>query len=414
MKISRMHVLVCLVLLVVMLFAGYVRALGYFNLDGSTKYEWLRNIDSYYFTKYTDLVFRGQSWDNTILAPVGGWYISGSFVYPTVAAIGYKIVQLTSNMLLDYYMAWLSPIIAVLCAIPAYFIGKVLWNKKAGILFAFFSIMSAQFVSRSLGGDPDSDAIAMLMFLLSVLAVILIIKRHDVKILSKRNVFLGLFAGIIFGIFIYTWSGFWFPFAMMMAFIAIKFVSDTMYKRSIKASLLAVLPLLFCLLVAWFVFWVIATPVYGVSSVLLPVQSPMLGMVFKESIGVAGVGSFFPNVAVSIAELQAGGDIRGVLLASGGVDIISWMGLEPLWLFMLFSPAVVSVLWLLYMAYRKYDNDTLLFVGVWLIIFIVASVMAVRFGMFLGQLFGLCAAMMFSELLDKAWKGKNEDSFKKV
>src|SRR3989344_4206980 len=151
---------VVVAIIIIMLLSMYVRLLDY-------RWPYLRNIDSYVFYRWMDetVVNNGvlPTLDIYELAPVG-FYRPPEWVYPYfyIGAYSYMAVNSVTPMQLWEFLIYFPPFLATLAAIPLYFIGKMLYDRKAGVLAAFFYIFDIGNMSRSLGGDPDSDAIVIL------------------------------------------------------------------------------------------------------------------------------------------------------------------------------------------------------------------------------------------------------------
>jgi len=306
---------------------------------------------------------------------------------------------------LPYFMAWFPVLLASLIAIPAYFAAKCLFDRKAGILASLFMLLTTPFMSRSLGGDPDSDAIVMLMAMISI-AFFLILYKYGNKetILAKKNILLAVLTGVSLALFAYTWSGYWFSFWIIGSFIVAKVAADFLLHRKHKEDHVRVVwkhtkSLVMLSLLALIVFWVITVPYFGFRFAGDFITTP-IGSVFGG--GYKGETGLFPNVGVSIAEMQAGGDAKAVAINAAGLDTAAGVSGLPLGLLTIISPFLLTLACFVYLGYSYYKRrehlDTLLFMGIWFVGFLFASTVAVRFTIFLAPVYAICSAIMLAKL----------------
>src|SRR3989338_4117994 len=152
---------VVIVIILMMLLSMYVRLIDY-------RWTYLRNIDSYVFYRWMDETVQNNGvlpvLDTYERAPVG-FYRPPEWIYPYfyIGAYSYMLANTFSPMQLWEFLIYFPPFLATLAVIPLYFIGKMLYDKKAGVLAAFIYVFDISNLSRSLGGDPDSDAIVILV-----------------------------------------------------------------------------------------------------------------------------------------------------------------------------------------------------------------------------------------------------------
>ena len=387
----------------------YIRLFGYFTPDGGTRLPYLRNIDSYYFYRYTENMALNNGTfpvhDDLILAPSGFNFGPGGWLYVYLSFYAFSFANFFSTASLPYFMAWFAALLASLIAIPAYFAAKCLFDRKAGILASLFMLLTTPFMSRSLGGDPDSDAIVMLMAMISI-AFFLILYKYGNKetILAKKNILLAVLTGVSLALFAYTWSGYWFSFWIIGSFIVAKVAADFLLHRKHKEDHVRVVwkhtkSLVMLSLLALIVFWVITVPYFGFRFAGDFITTP-IGSVFGG--GYKGETGLFPNVGVSIAEMQAGGDAKAVAINAAGLDTAAGVSGLPLGLLTIISPFLLTLACFVYLGYSYYKRrehlDTLLFMGIWFVGFLFASTVAVRFTIFLAPVYAICSAIMLAKL----------------
>ena len=125
-----------------------------------------------------------------------------------------------SMWLIERIGAFFPAILGALVTIPVYFIGKELFNRKAGLLAAaLIAILPGQFLMRSLLGFTDHHAAEVLFSTLTMLFLILAVKsakanevtfealrNKDWGILRKPLIYSAL-TGIALGLYLLTWTG---------------------------------------------------------------------------------------------------------------------------------------------------------------------------------------------------------------
>jgi asparagine N-glycosylation enzyme membrane subunit Stt3 len=402
----------------------YIRMAGYYNFaDGSYRWPYLRNIDSYAFFADVEDIVQGNRMDynDLALAPYGttrAWPYSG--VYQYASAYSYMIYNSAFPIPLDRYMAWFPAIFASLLVIPAYYIGKILYDRKAGVLTALFMTFSPQIMSRTLGGDPDNDGFVMLVAMLSVALFLFTYKYYSKQeslirkagyLQRAKNLALGLVNGIVLGFFGVSWAGYWFVFVLFLGFLALKVVLSVARhfkhrENLLRAIIKDVKQPVFLVAIMLVGFWAVTVPIFGPHWFYDPVLQPLglSGVLAGSGGGIKGEAFEFPNVYVSVAELQLGGQVRDVAIRSSGVDTAASVSRLPLELLLILSPFIMSILAIGYLGYsyykRREHGDTLLFVGLWAIGMVYASVVAVRFAIFLAPVFAICSSIFMA----KAWR----------
>ncbi|MBI5332422.1 MAG: hypothetical protein HZB65_02530 [Candidatus Aenigmarchaeota archaeon] len=298
--------------------------------------------------------------------------------------------------------------LASLAAIPSYFIGSYLLNRKAGILTAIFMVFAIPFLSRSLGGDPDSDAIVMLLLLSSIASFLIAYKNlNKGRLLAKKNIIFPAITGIILGLFALTWVGYWFAFVIIIGFIVLKFLFDFVMTRKhdmghLKAVWHNNRPLIFSFVVIIIAFYIITLPVFGAKFAANPFTAAFGSL--GETGKIKGETEEFPNVFVSVAEMQSGGDIRDVAVRAGSLDIASQTSGISMALLILISPFLLTIgafIFLFYAYWKRREHfDTLLFMLLWFIGFLVASTVAVRFTIFISPVYAIGSAIFLAKLWD--------------
>jgi oligosaccharyl transferase (archaeosortase A-associated) len=183
-------------------------------------------------------------------------------------------------------------ILGGLTVIPAYFLGKALFNRWAGLMAAgLMAIMAGEFMGRSILGFTDQHVAETLFSMTSVLFLILAIKtaaerqltyehflRRDFKPAVRPLVY-SLLGGIFLAIYLLTWQGaLLFVFIIALYFI-IQFIIDRLRAKSsdylgITGFILFFVSLIICLPFSLSRYVVIAL----ITAVLIP---PVLSVISR-------------------------------------------------------------------------------------------------------------------------------------
>src|SRR3989344_6338415 len=308
---------------IIIILGIYVRTLDY-------RWPYLRNIDSYnFFRAITDIVENGgvlPSHDDLTWAPTGAARTILGDPYVYIGAYSYNIINFfLPQMQLWEFLIWFPAVLAALMAIPMYFIGKILYDRKAGILAAAFFVFDTAIISRTLGGDPDSDGIVLILPLIIIVLFLYTYKTAE-EGLKKKTIIFSLLTGISLGVWIFTWSGYWFVVWLITGFVMLKFFFAFLEAKKIKSAWSKNRLPIFSYVIIMLIFFSMVLPFRGIGAI----QSTIIGPISFSSI--KSEEGQFPNVYVSVAEFQAPGDIRSIVQRTSP---ISFFG-KPLFIFFFF------------------------------------------------------------------------------
>lgn len=378
----------------IIVLAIYVRVLDYDR-------PYLRNIDSYAFTRQmNDIVENGGTMpvhDDLSLAPDGVDRGVGRDLY---VHLGAWLFMLLRNFGVGFlpFLVWFPAVVASLMAIPMYFIGKLLYDRKAGVLAAFFIVFDIAVMSRTLGADPDNDGSVLLFPLISMalfLMAYMYVNRE--KRFDRRALIYAIIAGIGLGAWGYIWSGFWFIVWLITGFLTIRVVIELITSRVKGSAALGQVKkfgLLF--IVMMIVFFLITIPGIGTNVVGETVQGPFqFGDIKSEA------NREFPNVYVSVAELQPGGEVRSVIQRTSPINFDQ----NPLaFLISPFMLMIYSLIYLLFSAFKRRMEhlDTLILLFIWFVGPFIATVIAVRFSILFAAPMAIGSAIILSKLFRMA------------
>jgi dolichyl-diphosphooligosaccharide--protein glycosyltransferase len=141
--------------------------------------------------------------------------------------------------------AYLPAILGALVTVPVYFIGKELFNRKAGLLAAaLIAILPGQFLWRSMLGFPDYHIAEILFSATAMMFLILALKSSKQKEISFRSLWVrdwgtlrrplvySLLGGIALGLYLLTWAGAGLFIFIIFVFAVVQYVMDHIRGRS--------------------------------------------------------------------------------------------------------------------------------------------------------------------------------------
>ena len=388
------------VIIFIVLLGTYVRVFDY-------RLPYLRNIDSYAFTRQIeDIAANGKlpGHDDLSLAPLGQDRPVGRDLYVYLMAYSFGAIRLVfPDYSLFQFLIWAPAFLGALMAIPMYFIGKILYDRRAGALAAFFIVFDISVLTRTLGGDPDNDGSVLLFPLIAIALFLIAYKYTGQNGFNKKGVLYTLLAGIAMAAWGYVWSGFWFVIWLITGFVIYSFCIKSILKQEKGRPLLMLLTIFLAPIV---LIYLLITRKYtaeakrmlalfaAVMAIFFIFTVPLLGpRVITETIqGPFSFGDIkgeenrpFPNVYVSVAELQSGGGLR---------DIIQRTNIF-FFLLMAFSLVYLAASSL---TKRKDNVDTFILLGVWFVGPLIATAIGVRFAILFAAPIAIGSAILISKI----------------
>jgi len=385
-------------ILIIIILSIYVRTIDY-------RWPYLRNIDSYTFYRQMDeIVANGgvmPSFDNLMLAPDGAPRKVELFPYQYLGAYSYMFVRIFADIQLWQWLIYLPAILASLMAIPMYYIGKILYDRRAGVLAAFFVVFDISNISRTLGGDPDSDAI-VLLFPLIVMAVFLFTYKYiEKEKLNKKAILFSIITGILLGLWGHIWVGYWYVIWLITGMIILKFLIDYMRTKNLRQEWQNIKHIIYSYIIMIVIMSLILVPFFGLSKIANAFTGPIEFQDIKKDTSImSGEKTIFPNVYVSVAELQESGGIKDIILRTTTLQ-------GPLLFISPFFLMIYALIYLLYSYYKKKQHlDTAILLLIWFLGPLLATIIAVRFTV----LFSAPMAIGSAIILTKLWRmARGED-----
>ncbi|MEM7819493.1 MAG: STT3 domain-containing protein [Candidatus Aenigmatarchaeota archaeon] len=380
-------------IIIIIILGFYVRLIDY-------RWPYLRNIDSYnFYREIEDIVNYGiLPGYNPLLLPPYGAGVPGSSgkcpPYQCFAAYSYMFYRILSpTTQLWQFLIWFPALLAALMAIPMYFIGKLLYDRKAGILAAFFVVFDISIMSRTLGGDPDSDGIVLLMPLIVIALFLFTYKYVNMKKnIDKRGIIYSIITGIALGIWGYVWAGQWFVLWLITGFFILKIIIYFLKTRKIKNVINELKYPLISFIIIFIVYFLLTVPNLGLSFIIGSIQGPFgFGDIKSEE------NREFPNVYVSVAELQNPGSIKDI------IQRVSAINFDANPIAILVAPFFLMIYGLIYLLYSyiktKKHLDTLILMIIWFLGPFFATIIAIRFSILFSAPMAICSAIFLSKLI---------------
>lgn len=381
--LSKHWAAISVVLIVLLSF--YVRTMDY-------RWPYLRNIDSYSFMRSMQLIVDNGGWvpasDELIMAPYGAPFQQNyPYFYQYLGAWSYMLFRAFMPALqLWQYLIYFPAFLASLMAIPMYFIGKILYDKRAGVIAALLIVLDTSIMSRTLGGDPDSDAFIMLLPLVVMALFLLSYKLVNEKGINRRSILYTVITGIMLGVWDYSWAGWWYVEWLITGFVVLRVILDYAQLRNIRKMAAASKNLLLMYLIIIAVCFAVTVPILGMQHITATITGPFgFGSMKSED-------TEMPNVYVSVAEMQESGGIADVIVRTsvlGGLPLI----VSP------FALTIYCVVYLLYSGIKKRHHlDMIILLLMWIIGPMLATITAVRFAILFSPPLAIGSAIMLSKL----------------
>ena len=397
------------------------------------------SFDPYTFFPYGKMV----SWP-----PFFDWLIAGIARFVSLG--------LPSQHTVDVVGAYLPPILGTMTIIPVYFIGKELFNRWTGLLAAaLVVVLPGEFLSRSLLGSTDHHVAESLFSTVTILFLILAVKRAKERELSfshlinrnwiiiTRPLVYTLLAGIFLGIYLLTWVGGLMLLFIIFAWLVIQFIIDHLRGKSI--DYLCIIGTL-TFLIACILF----LP-FSYTTNLSNIQRASLAIAIITPLGLGGISYLIKSKSIRpIYYLPIIFGLAGIVLAilyavnpslvhsmlnkfgifstgSAGMTIVeanpllfplgvfSW---EIAWVNFAttFFISFISIGWLIYRSIKEESADKTLFL-LWSIVMLVAILAKRRFSYYYAINAALLAGYLCWRILDFAglreMQAKSREAVKK-
>jgi len=350
------------------------------QLQDENGQTYLLAIDPYFWMRHAkniienghpgDEIVNGIPRDNHMLAPLGR-NVPPDMFHAYFEAFLFKIMRIFNRDIELMTVAFFTPVLLMAFAvIPAFYIARRIGGNLAGFIAAIFVAVHPSIVTRTAGGFADTDGYTILLPLLITWFFLLAFDSNNIK---KVIIFSSL-AGIITGIFAFTWGGWWYiyDFLLATALLYIIFYIVTHLNDFKKApNLLKHKPMKSTLFVM--LIFIITTGIFV--SIFASFNSfataPMAPLTFINLKQVA-ITTVWPNVYTTVAE-QNPANLDAVIAQVG-------LGGRSGGKFLMFI-AVIGILLTLLRKDRhgKIEAKYTILLALWLIATIYASTKGIRF-----------------------------------
>ena len=272
-------------------------------------------MDSYYNLRMTqdyidhgylgDTIINGTEWDLHSSFPSGqSAEYTPLIVYFT--AFTYKFVNLFAHVPLNAVAIWIAPFIASLAVIPAYLLVRRITNDYGGITAGLLVGLAPAYFAHTFAGFFDTDQFNMIVPLLVVMFFIYSMLANTMK---SRIIYAAL-AGFTMLIFTLAWSGWYYIYYLVIATAVIYLLisrfllnnkdnKPTDYFKG-KLGWFNDKPDLLTLIVFLIVSLLLMSISIGVGGIYTGILSP----IGASQIQSAVQSTAYPNVYVSVSELQ--------------------------------------------------------------------------------------------------------------
>ncbi len=189
---------------------------------------YLGEIDPWYFYRLTenylehgyegDVEINGIYYDTHQMAGtprevLGGETSKLPHFHVMVEVYLYKIISfLVPNIRLMTVVYFLPVLLAALAVIPAFFLVKKVAGNMGAVVAATIVAVHPAFVGRTIAGFSDTDGYNILFPLVIMWIFVEALEAQNLK----KALGLGIFGGIIVGIFSYTWGGWWYIYDFLL------------------------------------------------------------------------------------------------------------------------------------------------------------------------------------------------------
>jgi len=443
-KADKKTVIYMVLLALIVVSAFWLRALP-------ARFGELQAIDPFYLFRISEYVLE-NSWQMPEIDlmrhhPFGakpGLYDPPTLYY--LPAILYVVMGGLSMTYLQFAILFPAMMGALAVAIT-YFVGKLLYDRKAGLLAAFFMATVPAFITRTSAGFFEKESMSAPFFMLGIY---FFLKGYKDKS-WKSSAISGIVSGLALLFVAQTWGGARI-FFMLIAGFALILLLLNQHSKKLTATFM---PMFITIIVGYFVFPYKYTSLTEMSYLLLIATAIIMGLrhgveryglVKKEHlpyfvpamalIGAVGffISTMFSDVAYStlqgiiimvsmekataastVAE-QIGGSWADIYSATGTgyiSSIIPQLGFMSqyvsLYIFMFASVAIMA-----YIFYTKKYDWSMVFVILWVISSIALVFGMIRLLFVLGPAAAVSGAIAISWLIDKARQVTRKEAVSRI
>ena len=203
------------------------------------RFNELQALDPFYFYRLNEYALNNNfalpSPDYMRHAPYGYNPYSEPFVPNYFPAFFYSMIAFTGMYFHTFALFW-PAFLGALAAVLMYFVGKELFNYKAGLIAAFFVAVLPAFITRTSAGFLEKEPHAAVFIMLTMFFFI--------RSYKKSSWLYGILSGISMFLLLETWGGAQFFIILLAVFVFILLIlnqySDRILKSYIPLAILGV------------------------------------------------------------------------------------------------------------------------------------------------------------------------------
>ncbi|NCC70958.1 hypothetical protein EOM09_05230, partial [bacterium] len=261
------------------------------------KYDYMFEFDTYWHLRATGYIVQGDLPD---VDPLGFYKQESSaytrrpqFLWYFTAAL-YALFTLGASYdkwLLMSFARLLPAIFGALISFSMYFLGKEIYNRKAGFVMGVISATIPAFVYRTMAGFFEEDALG---FLWLVWGFIFLVKALKNMHSTKKHLTNGLISAVFFALMSFTWD----MFILIPLVLVFYFIANTIYMAYKNSSNSEIASFVKIFLIIFIVFFSLASLYQGTGWVkkttnyvtdYLPVSSENIDRINKQTINSSDV-----------------------------------------------------------------------------------------------------------------------------
>ena len=218
------------------------------KLQDENGQTYLRLIDDYFWLLAAERILRNgypgdelrlgtgpyratlRPWDNHMYAPAGAY--SDVSLHPYIAAYTTRLLRLLNpGISVKSVLFYLPLIVSLLTIVPAFFIVHRVTGPLGGFFSALLLAIHPVILDRTVAGAADTDPYNLLFPLLIVWAFL----EAGYATNIWWRICLGAVAGVLVGLYAFTWIGWWYIFDMLLiggiAFLAYSAIMNSSKSR---------------------------------------------------------------------------------------------------------------------------------------------------------------------------------------
>lgn len=177
------------------------------------KYEYLFGFDSYYHARMAGTLIENGSLPQVdelsyYFMETGGGSLPQNTFFWHFSAVIYTIATLGTGynkVLWIQFVKALPALFGALTCVAMFFLGKDLYDRRAGYVMAFMASVVPSYVYRTLAGFFEEDSLG---FLWLVIGMVFFVRAVKDPVFNRKGIMNAVLAGIFFGVMSITWDMF--------------------------------------------------------------------------------------------------------------------------------------------------------------------------------------------------------------